>query len=168
VPQRLSSLLVSVVFPFRPAPGLSSRAALLLVIAAAGCSSFERDWRALETAPEPPAPLAGRWQGSWRSEVTGHTGGLRAIVTRTAGETYEARYRATWGCCFTFEYTVPLAAASEGDLYTFGGEADLGWMAGGLYRYSGQATADSFRSTYSAAKDHGTFEMARPEVEGPE
>lgn len=92
----------------------------------------------------------------------------------------EARYRAEYGGCFSFEYTVPMALEREradigtdaagggaagdatGALCRFSGSADLGWMAGGLYRYEGIADGKTFTATYSSASDHGVFRLLRP------
>jgi hypothetical protein len=71
----------------------------------------------------------------------------------------QARYHATYGCCFTFEYTVPMVVAQEGEIHRFAAEADLGWLAGGRYEYAGEIAGDTFTSTYRCARDHGTFQM---------
>jgi hypothetical protein len=134
-----------------------------------GCSSFEKDWQAAAAAPaDASRPLLGRWQGGWKSEATVHSGGLRALITSEGPDRYRARYRATYGCCFRFEYAVPLTAVEEGDLLRFEGNADLGWLAGGTYQYKGQAAQGKFTSAYSSKKDHGLFSMERvPEGTAP-
>jgi hypothetical protein len=142
----------------RPVKGIP---ALSIVFSLFGCSSFERDWKAAAAIPSPPG-LAGRWEGSWRSTASGHSGELRCLMTAVGGDHYQARYRARWGCCFKFEYTVPLQVEAKGQLFRFQGTADLGWLAGGLYRYDGEAGAARLLSTYSSRRDHGEFEMARP------
>jgi hypothetical protein len=128
---------------------------------ASGCSSFEREWRRLETEPlrSGAHPIEGRWEGTWRSDASGHSGGLRAIVLRTEdpGE-FEVRYHATWGCCFWYTYTLHMRARREADRWRFTGEAELGWF--GLYRYEGEADWGSFRSYYRSGSDHGVFELA--------
>src|SRR5579871_3647987 len=62
---------------------------------AAGCSSFNHDWKQAGATP-PTDGLQGRWQGVWVSYVTGHTDQLRCLVTRKDDATYQARFRATY------------------------------------------------------------------------
>jgi hypothetical protein len=132
----------------------------------AGCSSFERDWRAAAALPAAADPLLGRWEGTWRSEVNGHHGGLRAIITRDAAGVYQARYRATYASLFSFEHSLPMKVEREGGGARFEGSADLGWLAGGVYTYAGQAGEGRYTSTYRSKHDHGLFELQRSE--GPE
>jgi hypothetical protein len=142
-----------------------SRAGLLLTLGAIGlgapaCSSFERDWEGA-AAVAPASDLEGRWQGTWLSAVNGHSGGLRCLVTRRESGAYDARYHATYGCCFSFEYTVELTAAPHGAGYILRGSADLGWLAGGVYSYETTVEGGKLRSTYTSEADHGTYEMTR-------
>jgi hypothetical protein len=62
---------------------------------------------------------------------------------------------------FTASYTVPLSVEPQDSGSRFRGEADLGWLAGGVYRYEGHATATNFFSTYECKYDGGTFRMTR-------
>jgi hypothetical protein len=140
-------------------------AGLLLL---AGCSTFERDWAAMAPTSNGEATIEGRWSGTWRSDVNGHHGGLRCIIRPANDGSLQARYRATWGWGFTFEYTVPMSAEPDGDGWRFAAEADLGWLAGGRYEYAGSVTGDAFISTYRCARDHGTFQLRRAEAGGPE
>lgn len=55
----------------------------LAALAAAGCCSFEKEWRDADACCGcGDDPLAGRWEGTWESHVNGHHGRLRAIITR--------------------------------------------------------------------------------------
>jgi len=135
---------------------LCSTALLLL----AGCSTFQRDWDRLDNAPA-PSGIEGRWDGTWKSEASGHSDGLRCIVTRDGG-TYLARFHAKYRKIFGFGYIVPLTVEQHGGRYDFSGEANLHWYAGGRYTYQGSATATNFVSTYRCKSDHGTFQMTRP------
>jgi len=47
----------------------------------------------------------------------------------------------------------------------FDGEADLGWMAGGVYKYDGHANSTDYFCTYHSSYDNGSFTMKRPEQE---
>ena len=145
--------------------GRPTRLAVLLTAAClpalVGCSTFERDWRALETQPSPESGMEGRWQGTWLSDANGHSGGLRCILSTDDEGTLQARYRATYLGFMSFEYSVPMTARLEDEIHHFTGEADLGWLAGGRYVYVGTVEGDAFTSTYESEKDHGTFEMTR-------
>jgi hypothetical protein len=139
-------------------------AGCLLVTTLCGCSGFGREWRAAARQPAQNDPLAGRWEGRWVSAVNGHTGRLRAVLSPTGEHTYRARFHARYAGLFTFGYTVQLQVTREASgAAQFTGEADLGKLAGGVYRYTGRADATRFLATYESRADHGRFEMGRPE-----
>jgi len=112
--------------------------------------------------------IEGRWEGEWRSEKTGHKGRLQCVIEPTEGEDYLAHYRAHYGGILSYSYAVPMRVHQEGNAVLFNGQADLGWLAGGVYTYEGTILhpADppraTFYATYKARSDHGVFEMARP------
>ena len=135
---------------------------LLLGLALTGCSTFNRDWKAAASTAAPANDLTGRWEGTWRSEATGHHGKLRSLVTHLEGGDYQARYRAKYLRIMSFCYPVRLKVAAVEDGFKFNGEADLGWYAGGRYQYEGRANATNFFSTYKSKDDHGSFQMTRP------
>ena len=129
----------------------------------AGCASYETRWKAAAAQPPPTDSIEGRWQGKWQSDASGHTGGLRCILTRTGPDTYHADYHATYASIFTFGYDMPLnAGRHEGPIVYFTGAADLGWLAGGEYRYDGYATPAEYFCRYRSGNDHGTFRLTRP------
>jgi|SRR5688572_21848401 len=153
---------------------------LALMVAGTGCA-FDRKWRAMkraelvDNAPTAPAAdgLAGRWQGRWVSDANGHSGGLRAIITPvpqtlTAGRHYLAEFDASYMGLLRFGYGMTLVAkanqAATGGPVSFHGEEDLGHMAGGVYRYNGNADGTTFNATYESKDDRGRFEMTRPSV----
>jgi hypothetical protein len=154
--------------------------ALVLFGTQQGCRafSFDRDWRrsALTPATHPSAAggtdLTGRWEGTWRSEGTGHSGRLRAIVEQPSASTaapgaYDVHFDAIWGGIFRFGESIRLntrptaLTATQPATLTFNDTHDLGWLAGGKYQFSGQATPDRFNVQYKCSTDHGTFEMTR-------
>jgi hypothetical protein len=94
--------------------------------------------------------------------VNGHTDSLRCVITQEEPGTYRARFHAKYQKVFTFGYTVLLKTEPEDRAIRFQGEANLGWLAGGVYKYQGHADATNFFSTYSCKYDHGTFRMSRP------
>ena len=136
---------------------------LTSVLFVCGCSTFERDWRNAALAPIAPGSVEGRWEGHWKSEVNGHTGKLRCLLTKQDETRCEARFKATYWKVLRFTYTATLAGEERDGAWRFNGSADLGKAAGGVYRYEGQATATNFHSTYRSEYDHGVFEMRRPE-----
>jgi hypothetical protein len=133
----------------------------ILPLALPACSSFERDWENAAKTPASEDILIGRWQGTWKSDVSGHSGALRCIIAQEKAGLYQAHYHATYGWGFTFQYTVTMSAQIEGNSCKLMGSADLGWLAGGEYHYEGAAAAGQFTSTYRSKGDHGKFEMGR-------
>ena len=136
----------------------------LALLAGGGCASaFQRDWKRAATAPEAPGDhLAGRWKGSWRSDKSGHSGGLRCIATRTGEDAYRARFDATYAAVFRFGYTMEMTADVREDVTYVAGEADLGKTYGGVYEYEGEADGRTFRLNYRTKKDYGHFTLKRP------
>jgi hypothetical protein len=141
-------------------PGFAFFAFALLL--AGGCSTFNHDWNQAARQPAPANDIQGRWQGVWVSEVTHHTDSLRCVITKSGDSAYRARFKAKYHHVLTFGYTVPLKVEPGTNGLSFSGEADLGWLAGGVYHYEGHAGATNYFSTYSCKYDHGTFQMTRP------
>jgi hypothetical protein len=136
--------------------------AAALTLTATGCTTFQRDWRRAVAAPADHTGLEGPWDGHWRSELSGHNGRLRCLVTRLDHNTYKARFHATYRKIFRFTSAVTLTAEQTGEVYRFEGETELARWAGGHYRYEGHATATNFFSTYTSRRDFGVFQMHRP------
>jgi hypothetical protein len=132
-----------------------------MLLCAGGCTSFDHDWHKA-TSSSSPDDLQGRWQGTWLSDVNGHNGELRCLITKTSDGFYRARFHARYQRVLSFGYTVPLKAEPVTNGFKFSGDADLGWLKGGIYHYEGNATATNFFSTYGCKYDHGTFQMSRP------
>ena len=147
-----------------PRTGAASVTVLaLLIVAGAGCSSFNSAWKHAASAPGAANDIQGRWAGVWLSQTNGHTGKLRCLMSKKTEGEYQARFHAKYRKILSFGYTVPLAATNVGSVYHFQGDADLGWYAGGLYHYDGQATPTNFFSVYRSKHDGGVFQMQRPE-----
>lgn len=144
---------------------LRAAAVLTFALLATGCCSFDRQWDDLQTCgfacPGPQAGPEGLWEGEWESCVNGHHGKLRAIIVRCGDSTYEARFHATFLGCIPYGSAVRLVASPSAEATHFQGQADLGWLAGGVYTYQGQADACRFFSTYCCEKDNGYFRMTR-------
>ena len=140
---------------------------LALTLLAAGCSTtteFDQVWDAAGSTPTPDDSITGQWVGQWQNENGGHSGKMRAVITRLDDTHYLAQYHAKYGGMFTFESVVPLRIEqTEAQRVEFSGEANLGSMAGGLYEYTGHATPDEFISDYTSRGNTGTYELTRPE-----
>ena len=134
--------------------------AACLLFLFSGCCSFEREWREAANRPG-QGGIDGRWQGTWLSHSNGHKGGLRAIITPTGPGEYRARYHATFLSVIPFGYTTHLKTQCCNGSETFAGQADLGCMAGGVYRYSGSADHHQYRANYRSKKDCGVYSMTR-------
>ncbi len=133
-----------------------------LAVLTSGCSTFNYEWRREARKATPTNDIAGRWQGRWLSEATGHNDALQCLITRESEDRYRARFRATYERVLHFSYTVMLDAKPGTNSVEFHGSADLGRLAGGVYQYDGHATPTNFFSRYKAKQDRGTFQMERP------
>ena len=146
-----------------PARQTFVRALILgLALLANGCSSFNREWKKA-AASQPANSLEGRWEGKWRSDKNGHTGKLLCLLARESDTNYHARLKATYWKIFRASYAVTFTGELRDGVWQFKGDEDLGWFAGGVYRYEGRVTPTNFFSTYRCKYDHGTFELQRPE-----
>ena len=139
---------------------------LVCLLPAAGCSSFNREWRAATARPLPASAIAGPWTGQWRSSVNGHQGELRALFTPVNEETFHARFRARFWGIMSYSYSLELTAepVSPGQ-WRIQGESDLGWLAGGVFRCRGMASASFMQATFDSKRDRGTFILSRPTSE---
>ena len=149
-----------------PRPTALAATALLLggLLSISGGCSFDRKWNRLAAAPAEANYLSGRWAGTWKSERNNHSGKLRAIITPVDDVTYRADFDARYMGILRFGYSMNLAARRDGDVIRFQGEENLGWLAGGVYRYDGTTDGQAFDCTYESKHDHGRFEMTRPQV----
>lgn len=137
-------------------------AGILAMLPLCGCCSFNRAWNKAGQSPPGPNSIEGRWEGRWLSDHNGHTGRLRCVLSHKEGSTYSAYYWATYWKIFRYSYKVDLAFEPRDGVWHFRGEENLGWLAGGDYRYDGRVSSTNFYSTYESKYDHGTFEMNRP------
>src|SRR5262245_43740557 len=140
---------------------LHSTLLALAVVALTGCSTFNRQWKAAVAWPAPADSIEGPWQGTWTSEATGHEGALRAVIAHKTNQVYLARFQAKYNFVvpLKFSYTLELEVEKKDGVFAFRGQEDLGAMAGGVYRYEGQAKDTNYYSSYKSDSDHGTFRM---------
>jgi hypothetical protein len=134
----------------------------LFLFLAAGCRSFDREWEEAAKQPVIAGDIEGPWQGTWKSDATGHTDKLRCMITKQSEGNYNARFKAKYHTVMSFSMAVPLKVLETNGTYHFTGDADLGWLAGGKYQYVGNATTTNYFSTYTSKYDHGSFQMGRP------
>src|SRR5260221_14416022 len=99
-----------------------------------GCSSFQRNWReTAATATQPPRDdIFGRWEGTWKSDSSGHTDKLRCVLNKIDEQHYTANFHAKYRRILSFSYSVPLIVTNDGTKRSFRGEANLGKLAGGV------------------------------------
>ena len=135
-------------------------AASLIASSLTSCGiGFQSRWSEAKTLPSSGAQ--GRWTGTWKSEVNGHTGKLRCVVSHPKGtDQHSFLYRATWMkvLAATFKTAKTVTPTAQGA--TFVGEKNLG-VLGGTFRCKGSIKDDHFQATYESAVDHGVFEMER-------
>jgi len=134
---------------------------MICFLLVAGCSSFNRDWKRAAVGPQMTNDVAGRWEGSWMSAKNGHNGRLRCLITPASENVYNARFRARFWKIFSFGYTAPLTVYRSNAVAHFTGEADLGKLAGGIYKYAGVIAGTNYYSTYESKYDYGHFRMGR-------
>lgn len=128
---------------------------------AASCTGIPHGWQAARHEA-PQDGVSGAWIGSWKSSVNGHSGGLRAVVTRKSGDTWHFRYRASWAkiLCAGFSMEAQVKPAA-GQGMTITGSHDLGSLFGGVFSCEGTIRDGVFRAAYSAKVDSGEMEMKR-------
>ena len=148
---------------------MNIRALIMLVTAAVfgvGCSSFDRAWE--KAADVNFKGVEGRWVGGWHSDYNQHNGPLRCLITIKDGENdvYHTRFHAKYKLGFltiNYPYDMDMVITQNNGAFNFKGEADLGWLAGGVYTYDGNGTADRIKINYRAKIDFGTFKLERPQ-----
>jgi hypothetical protein len=142
--------------------------AIFTVAILSGCTDFKKIWaEELGKPAQKRSDLTGPWEGTWKSDVNGHNGKLRCIITKQDDGAYEFHYWAQWqkvlSGSFKQNYEVVENKRKRGT-FTFEGERDLGKL-GGTFTHKGTATAKTLKATYASEMgDHGVFELARPQA----
>lgn len=134
-------------------------AAFLLMLALAGCKSFDKEWARARALPPAVSGMAGTWVGTWQNTNNTHGGALRAIVTPSGADSYRARFHATWGN-HEGSFTTRLKGTRDGDAFVFEGRKRI---LGFLIVTRGRGDAKDLSSTYESRFDSGTFTLRRPE-----
>jgi hypothetical protein len=124
-------------------------------------AAFHREWKRYETQPGQKDAIVGRWQGEWVSEQSGHRGELKCVLSPAAENRYTACFYASYSLIFKVGYVTPLQVQRRDGRTFLEGEADLGTLAGGIYRCNGEVNGDDLTCHYSCKYDHGVFRLKR-------
>jgi hypothetical protein len=124
-------------------------------------ADFQRRWNDPAAQSKTNNGLEGRWQGEWVSEANGHRGALKCLLTKMESEEYQATFYAVYARFLSVCYSAPLHGRHSDGKLKLEGQADLGQLAGGVYRYAGEADETAFNCTYRCKYDHGTFHLRK-------
>lgn len=144
--------------------GATALAGVVGLVLGAGCSTFDRDFE-VALLHGPYTDFTGPWEGRWKSDVSGHDGKLRCLLSETGVNAYHARFRANWGGIFVFNQDLPLKASLEAGGASFTGSVHLPFH--GAYDWTGRIVGDTFTAEYRTDKDKGTFSLSRPGQAAP-
>jgi hypothetical protein len=122
---------------------------------------FHREWKRYQAPGLATDGIAGRWMGEWVSERSGHRGELKCVLSPVSGNVYRACFYATFSLLFRVGYVTELRADKSDKQVLLKGEADLGALAGGVYRCEGELTGTAFNCRYSCKYDEGVFHLKR-------
>lgn len=136
---------------------------LALTLSLSSCATeFKRQWEAAGKQAA-KAGVEGRWEGTWKSEVNGHHGSLRAIVGPALNPEGDHcfHYHATWKGWLQGAYQATHRVTKGRAIHSFSGQHQMPKIYGGAYTYSGRISGDEFSACYQSAKDKGTYQMRR-------
>jgi hypothetical protein len=101
---------------------------------------------------------SGRWQGSWTSAATGHSGPLRASITPLPNGDYRAIFAGRFAKVIPFVYPARLSSV-PGTPGQYTSSQRLPLL--GTYRMTASITSHTFHADFRGRKDAGTFRMSR-------
>jgi hypothetical protein len=105
--------------------------------------------------------LSGKWNGTWRSEISEHNGPLKAKLTVLNDAKVQARFSGRFFKLIPFHFNVTLEIVKNEDgVVTLKGKEDLGRTLG-TYTYNATYSNGKFIAKYSCDKDKGVFEVSR-------
>ena len=105
--------------------------------------------------------LSGKWNGTWRSEISDHAGPLKAKFTVLEDSKVQARFNGRFFKLIPFHFNVTLEIVkNEGGVVTLKGKENLGRTLG-TYTYNATYSKGKFVAKYSTEKDKGVFEVSR-------
>ena len=105
--------------------------------------------------------LSGKWNGTWRSEISEHSGPLKAKFTVLEDSKVQARFNGRFFKLIPFHFNVTLEIVKNEDgVVTLKGKENLGRTLG-TYTYNATYSNGKFVAKYSTDKDKGVFEVSR-------
>ena len=141
---------------------------VLMLLPSCGLS-FRSAWK----APASNAGVSGKWEGTWLSTASGHTGKLRAVIhpmlkehpmasRAPEGQAFQFFYHCTWRGILSAAFkTTQQVVKQKNGTYAFKGDHQMPNWVGGVYHYEGTIKGDDFNACYESAMDRGTFTMKR-------
>ena len=115
----------------------------------------------IQLQAEDKLDLSGKWSGSWRSEISDHTGPLKAKFTVLENSKVQARFSGRVFKIIPFRFNVTLEIVEDKDgVVTLKGKEDLGRTLG-TYTYNATYSKGKFVAKYVTEKDKGVFEVNR-------
>ena len=115
----------------------------------------------IQLQAEDKLDLSGKWSGSWRSEISDHTGPLKAKFTVLKNSKVQARFSGRFFKIIPFHFNVTLEIVEDKDgVVTLKGKEDLGRTLG-TYTYNATYSKGKFVAKYVTEKDKGVFEVRR-------
>jgi hypothetical protein len=115
----------------------------------------------IQLQAEDKLDLSGKWSGSWRSEISDHTGPLKAKFTVLENSKVQARFSGRFFKIIPFRFNVTLEIVEDKDgVVTLKGKEDLGRTLG-TYTYNATYSKGKFVAKYVTEKDKGVFEVSR-------
>lgn len=138
-------------------------AALLVTgkLAGFGCATSAPSLSS-STQSSPAELMEGDWAGAWASSSSDMGGALRCRIDRLESGDYRARFDAVFAKVLTNQSIVTLRVGKRDEgKWWFSGEEDLGFLRGGIYKYTGHSDGSNFVCEYDSHYDKGTFRMTR-------
>lgn len=110
------------------------------------------------------AAMCGFWKGEWKSSDNGHHGPLRAEFRSCHGDCCDVVFTGRFCAVVPFRYRLTLQATPQEDgSVKLSGSRSLGLLLG-TFHFSGEIRDDQLHAEFSAAEDHGVFELSRSEA----
>ena len=126
------------------------------------CTGVPQGWQEAKGATSAADPVSGAWAGEWHSETNGHSGGLRAVATRTGPDSWQFHYRASWAKILSAGFSMNATAKPDAaGHWAVSGSKNLGKALGGIFSCHGTIRGDAFSARYTSKMDQGTMMMRR-------
>jgi len=104
--------------------------------------------------------LSGCWHGTWDDCNSGHSGPLRATISKCDDQHYRAVFTGRFFKVIPFRFETVLEVTGQADdKVLLSGESRLGMF--GTFRYSAEASSTNFTANYSSRRYEGQFLLSR-------